>query len=110
MKNRYFQSLYSIHSSLENIENYFGTDKNFEKYDSMLQHAVERNLEIIGEAIKRIFELDPNVPIASSRAIINTRNKIAHSYDEIENTQIWEILVNHLPILKKEVFKLLNEN
>ncbi len=111
MNNRYYQSLQTIIFSIANIENYIGMPKIFEQYNSnlQLQQAVERNLEIIGEATKRLLEIDPNILISNTRAIINTRNKISHGYDEIENVQIWGIIINHLPKLKKEVQKLLDK-
>jgi uncharacterized protein with HEPN domain len=75
-----------------------------------LQAAVERNLEIIGEAIKNLLELKPDIGISYARKIVNTRNKISHGYDEIENSEIWNIIINYLPTLKTEVEQLLNEN
>lgn len=110
MNNKYYQTLQTIKSSIENIENYVGSPQVYENYDNnlFLQQAVERNLEIIGEATKRLLEIDPSIAISNSRAIINTRNKISHGYDEIENTQIWGIIVKYLPILKAEVHALLD--
>ena len=40
--------------------------------------------------------------------IVDARNRLTHGYDEIENTQVWNIVINHLPILKFEVENLLN--
>jgi uncharacterized protein with HEPN domain len=112
MENKYYQSLQTIKNCLENIENFIGNPKTFEVYESnlQLQQAVERNLEIIGEATKRLLEIKPDITISSTRAIINTRNKISHGYDEIENIQIWNIIINHLPILKLEVALLFSIN
>jgi len=76
----------------------------------MLQNAVERNLEIIGEATKRLLELYPDIKITNARKIVDTRNRISHGYDDIENTEIWNIIINHLPVLKNEVEKLLNDD
>ncbi|KAF0238307.1 MAG: hypothetical protein FD181_1118 [Prolixibacteraceae bacterium] len=75
----------------------------------MLQDAVERNIEIIGEAMRKLLLIEPNILISNSRRIVDARNKIIHGYDEIENTQIWGIIINHLPTLKKEVEKFLEE-
>ena len=51
--------LFDIMTSIKNIDTYIGEKKEFEKYDSnpMLQDAVERNIEIIGEAINKILIL-----------------------------------------------------
>jgi uncharacterized protein with HEPN domain len=82
-----------------------GEEKVFEKYDNnpMLQDAVERNIEIIGEAMSRLLRMEPNIEITNARRVVDARNKIIHGYDEIENTQIWGIIINSLPVLKKEV-------
>jgi uncharacterized protein with HEPN domain len=73
----------------------------------MLQDAVERNLAIIGEAINRMLKLKPDINISKARRIVDARNIIIHSYDSLDNTQIWAIIINHLPLLKKEVEALL---
>ncbi|MFA7445175.1 MAG: HepT-like ribonuclease domain-containing protein [Flavobacteriaceae bacterium] len=101
--------LFDILTSIENIETYIGEEKKFENYDSnpMLQDAVERNIEIIGEAINKILSLQPDIPITNSRRIVDAQNKIIHGYDSIENTQIWGIVILHLPVLKNEVSNLL---
>lgn len=111
MNNKYYQALLTIKASIENIDTYIGNPKNFDQYDNnlLVQQAVERNLEIIGEATKRLLEINISIAISNTRAIINTRNKISHGYDEIENPQIWGIIINHLPKLKIEVEKLLSE-
>ena len=51
----------------------------------------------------------PEINITNSPRVIDARNKIAHGYDEIENVQVWNIIINHLPLLKKEVDSLLEE-
>jgi uncharacterized protein with HEPN domain len=109
MENKVLKLLFDILESVNNIEEYLGGKRIFEDYDSnpMLQDAVERNLEIIGEAVNRILFTYPDIEISNSRRIVDVRNKIIHGYDEIENTQIWGIIINHLPTLKKEVEKLL---
>ncbi len=111
MKNKTKKLLFDILTSINNIDSYIGEKKYFEVYDnnSMLQDAVERNLEIVGEAMNKLLELEPEIKISNSRRIVDARNKIIHGYDEIENSQIWGIVINYLPILKKEVKLLLEE-
>ena len=101
--------LYDIVIAINNIENYIGTPQNYEDYDNnrLLQQAVERNIEIIGEATKRIIDIDPNINITNTRRIVGTRNRIIHGYDDIDNTEIWSIIVNNLPILKNEINELM---
>jgi uncharacterized protein with HEPN domain len=62
----------------------------------MLKRAVERDFEIIGEAINRIITRD-------AKAIIGLRNQVIHAYDNISDETIWSILINHLPNLKVEI-------
>lgn len=65
MKNRIKKLLFDILTAINNIDNYIGENKKFENYDNnpMLQDAIERNLEIIGEAINKILMLDPTLEI-----------------------------------------------
>lgn len=111
MNNRYYKFLYDINESISNIEKYVGKPLVFENYNSnnLLQDAVERNLEIIGEAVKNLLDMQPDIPISHARKIVNTRNKISHGYDEIENAEIWNIIINYLPALKSEVEELLKK-
>ena len=53
------------------------------------------------------LQLDDNLPISNARRIVNTRNKIIHGYDEVDEVMIWEIVIKHLPVLQKEVLDLL---
>jgi uncharacterized protein with HEPN domain len=73
----------------------------------LVKSAVERKLEIIGEAINRVFKLDASLPITSYKKIIATRNFIIHDYDFVDDSQVWSIIEKHLPVLKQEVEELL---
>jgi len=69
--------------------------------------AVERNIEIIGEAVNRITNYKfAEIEIQNARQIIGTRNRIAHEYDNISDEVIWTIIVRELPKLKEEIVKL----
>ena len=69
----------------------------------MLKRAIERNLEIIGEATNRILARNPDIEITNARKIVNLRNFIIHSYDSVSDENIWAIVINNLPELKKEI-------
>ena len=104
--------LYDILVSIHSINEYVGDVRIFEVYDSdkKLRRAVEREIMIIGEAVNRIKNADSTLIISNARQIIDTRNRIAHAYDAVNNAMIWSIVINHLPALKTEVEKLLSEN
>ena len=110
MNNKAKKLLFDILTSINSIDSYIGEEKIFEEYESnsMLQDAVERNIEIIGEAMNNLLKMEPSINISSARRIVDARNKIIHGYDEIENVQIWGIIINSLPVLKKEVKRYLS--
>jgi uncharacterized protein with HEPN domain len=104
--------LFDIIKAINEIESFFDNKpKRFDEFiaDIKTKRAVERNLEIIGEAINRIIRIDSSISINNSRKIIDTRNRIAHGYDTVSDDIIWGIVINHLPKLKEEVSSLLND-
>lgn len=104
--------LYDILSSINEIESYFvDTPKLFEIYQNDLKtkRAVERNIEIIGEAMSRILKEDNHIQISNSRKIVDVRNRIIHGYDSVSDDVIWGIVIKNLPVLQKEVEDLLGE-
>jgi len=97
--------LYDILQAINEIESFFeDRPKQFETYlkDIRTKRAVERNLEIIGEAANRILKTEPNFPLPNAKQIIGTRNRIIHGYDTISDELIWAIIINYLPKLKAE--------
>jgi len=101
--------LFDIRESIESIENFLGDkwDYNVYKSDKMLRRAVERELEIIWEAMNRIDQMDPTIEIAGKKQIIGMRNRVIHGYDKIDDEIVWGTIVRHLPALKIEIEKLL---
>ena len=73
------------------------------------KRAVERNIEIIGEALSRILKRNETIVISNSRKIVDTRNRIIHGYDSVSDDVIWGIVIRHLPILQVEIQILLGE-
>ena len=71
---------------------------------------MERNVEIMGEAMNRVLKAEPNIHITNARKIVDTRNYIIHAYDSLSADILWSIIVNHLPLLEKELRELLKEN
>ena len=101
--------LFDIQACIQNIETFIGNPKIYQNFEQniMLQQAVERNFEIIGEAVNSLLKINTGIAITDARRMVDARNKIIHGYDEIQPVQIWNIIINHLPLLKKEVTTLL---
>ncbi|HEX8378898.1 MAG TPA: HepT-like ribonuclease domain-containing protein [Pedobacter sp.] len=109
MKREVKKYLYDIETSIESINDYLGEDHNFQKYqeNKLLRRGVEREIEIIGEAMSKLLSLDPSIDIKSSRKIVDTRNWVIHGYDKVDDIIIWGIITIHLPILRDEIKLLL---
>ncbi|HSD07446.1 DUF86 domain-containing protein [Flavobacterium sp.] len=112
MDERILKWLFDIKMSIDEINEFFhNEEKDFFKYRNnlMLKRAVERNLEIIGEAINRIITRDYSFveKISNAKVIIGLRNHVIHAYDTISDENIWSILINHLPKLKIEIDNLI---
>lgn len=98
--------LFDILQAIKDIESFFDADsKNFTEYVSDLKtkRAVERELEIIGEAFNRILKSDKDFHFENIHKIIGTRNRIIHGYDSVSDDLIWSIVINHIPKLKREI-------
>lgn len=104
--------LYDILNAINEIESFF-TDrpKDFIIYqnDIRTKRAVERNIEIIGEAMNRVLNKDTTIQLSNARKIVDTRNRIIHGYDTVSDDIMWSIVVKYIPILKTEIQQLLNE-
>ncbi|WP_299288499.1 HepT-like ribonuclease domain-containing protein [uncultured Mucilaginibacter sp.] len=61
------------------------------------RRAVERELEIIGEAVNKLLKINPTAKISYARMIVDLRNKVIHAYDNVNDIVIWNVVVNHLP-------------
>ena len=73
------------------------------------QSAVERQLAIIGEALNKFYQNENNIKIENDKQIIAFRNRLVHAYDSIDNSIVWVIIKKHLPQLKSEVKKIIQE-
>lgn len=108
MDNRIKQYLFDIEQSIEDTALFMASINSFEEYekDKLIKRAVEREIEIIGEAMNRILKIDPSINIQNARQIVRTRNKIIHGYDDVDDIVIYGIVKKHLPLLKKEISEL----
>lgn len=99
-----------ILTAIKEIESFFGDkSKQFDDFYSnlCLRRVIERNIEIIGEAMNRILKIDRSISITNSRKIVDARNYIIHGYDSLSVDILWSMVINHLPKLKNEVTVLL---
>lgn len=101
--------LKDIELAIEEINIFLPTDRNFFVFqkDIKTRKAVERNIEIIGEAMDRILKINPEIEITDSRKIVDTRNRIIHGYDSVSADVLWLVATKYLPVLEIEVKKLL---
>ena len=92
----------------------FTAGKEFPDYqeNSMLRAAVERKFEIIGEALSKLSKADSPLisHIGEHARIIAFRNILIHGYTEIDDRLVWDIVMNKLPVLRREVHELLAKN
>ncbi len=88
------------------------TIEDFKQYlsNKMMRRAIERNLIIIGEAMHDIVKVDHTrvMRIKNSRRVIELRNDVVHSYDDLANEKIWQFIWTELPYLRKEVSHILD--
>ena len=105
--------LYDIAEAGRLIET-FTAGKTFADYerDAMLRSAVERQFEIIGEALAQLAKLDEALVarITEYRRIIAFRNIIAHGYAGVDHRTVWDIVESKLPTLRHEVATLVEEH
>jgi uncharacterized protein with HEPN domain len=103
--------LYDIRKASERLAE-FVAGKTFADYaaDALLRSAVERQFEIIGEALSQAIKLEPDLvnAISEARRVISFRNILIHGYAAVSNEVVWDVLQKDLPRLGREVDALLN--
>jgi uncharacterized protein with HEPN domain len=103
--------LFDVRQAVELLAQ-FTTDKALADYlgDVLLRSAVERQFEIIGEALAQLTKRDPELAkrISQRRRIIDFRNVIVHGYSEVDDELVWDVLQSNLPTLRREIEDLLD--
>ncbi len=99
MNNEVKTWLKDIEQAITEINSFIPEVKNFKAFqkDLKTRRAVERNIEIIGEAINRILKMQPDVKISHTRKIIDTRNRIIHGYDSVSEDMLGELSLETFP-------------
>jgi uncharacterized protein with HEPN domain len=110
MKDETRKNLIDIIQAAEEIDN-FVCGMDFEAYqiNTVVKRAVERDFEIIGEALNRIKNTDSELlaKISEHHRIIGFRNILIHGYDVVDESIVWQAVTKHLPILVGEVKEIL---
>lgn len=95
----------------DRITRYVG-ERTFDDFinDDYFRSAVERQFEIVGEAILRLRKLAPELAsrISNQNKIAGFRNILVHDYDGVDYTITWNVILHHLPILHRELDELLS--
>lgn len=102
--------LHDILTAINEINSFLDDAADFTTYgnDLKTKRAVERNFEIIGEAMNRILKKETSIQFSNSRKIVDIRNRITHGYDTVSDETIWGVIINYLPTLKQEIEHLLS--
>lgn len=92
----------------------FAADRSLQDYidEPMLRSAVERQFEIIGEALRRLSKIDSSTAgrVRDYAQIIAFRNVLVHGYDIVDDKIVWDAVQNKLPTLLTTVRNLLSED
>jgi uncharacterized protein with HEPN domain len=105
------KNLIDILQAAEEIQNFVrGVDFRAYQNNPVTKRAVERDFEIIGEALNRIRYTDDELlkKISEHQRIIGFRNILIHGYDIVDEAIVWQAATNHLPILVREVEEILS--
>jgi uncharacterized protein with HEPN domain len=85
------------------IEDYLG--------DLLLRSAVERQFEILGEALSQLSKTTPEIArkIPDLPQVVAFRNLLIHGYAAVDHPTVWETIQVHVPVLRRRVAELLEE-
>ena len=103
--------LTDIFVAASSIDDHLEGKRDFAEYkkSKTKRRAVERELEIIGEAMNNLLKRKPDTQLSFARIIVDLRNRIIHAYDNINDTIIWKVVMKDIPVLQKEAEQLLKE-
>ena len=93
-------SIVLIESFTKDLESFADYQKDFKT-----KGAVERHLGIIGEALNKFLKESKKNDLKNASQIVSLRNRLVHSYDNVDDSIIWSIVIRHLRPLKEEIEK-----
>lgn len=105
--------LLDVINVINEIESFFEeNEKHFEQYkkSTLLKRGIVKMSWNSRWSDQSYFTKEPEIAISNARQIVQFRNWVIHSYDNISDENVWAIVINHLPKLKEESQKLLEEN
>jgi uncharacterized protein with HEPN domain len=112
MKDETRKNFIDILQAAEEIQD-FVCGMDFSEYQNtpVTRRAVERNFEIIGEALNRIKNTNDELleKISEHHRIIGFRNILIHGYDIVDEAIVWQAVTNHLPVLVGEIKEILSK-
>ena len=99
--------LSDVLNSIDHILSFTRDLKSFDQYKKnfLIKGAVERHLAIIGEAINKFLKESKENDLSNSKQIVSLRNRLIHSYDNVDDRIIWTIVRRHLLPLQEEIKK-----
>ncbi len=100
MSNKKAKYLHDIVESILSIDEHLRFERNFSNFmqSKTMRRAVERELEIIGEAVSRLLKIAPEISISYARIIVDLRNKVIHAYDSVDYNIIWKVICKDIPV------------
>jgi uncharacterized protein with HEPN domain len=103
--------LKDIEEAILSIDEHLEGKRSFEEFrvSKTKRRAIERELEIIGEATHNLLKLNPALTISSARKIVDLRNRVIHAYDNVDEIIIWKVITTDIPVLLHEVQQLLQQ-
>lgn len=111
MTRRIHKLLYDVWLSVVQMEEFVADIPDFTAYKNnpLAQGAVNWHLIIVGEATNKLRQEDPSVTLPEAKRIVGLRNRLVHAYDDVDDGTVWEILQVHLPALKADVRRRIDE-
>lgn len=99
--------LSDVLNSIDHILTFTNDLTAFDQYKNnfLIQAAVERHLSIIGEAINKFLKESEKNDLSNAKQLISLRNRLIHSYDNVDDRIIWTIIKRHILPLKEEINK-----
>ena len=111
MSRNYSLYLQDIAEAIDRIQSYLeGVARDEFETNQMRLDAVIRNLQIIGEAVKKIPDsIQKKYPNIPWQEIAGLRNRVTHAYFNVDINIIWDVVQSELPILKPQVQRIIKE-